>query len=183
MPSGRSTVLAIEQALMKRVNPDIYTMISDDETTLIAGDITESDFPNLEFVTNNPTFNNSYVFLKDIEVYLGDQKFPTDILGLLPIVQQRMENSDSLAFIDGYKSNKPFINGFENGIDIGTLVDTLSSLSVNTPHTYGITKTFKLIIDPQLIDGFATSPSDSASGILTIPQSTTNGPRPIRWRA
>ena len=148
MPSGKSTVLSIQQALIKRLNSDIYTLISEDQTTLIAADVSESDFMNLEFVTNNPSFNNSYMYLADIEVYLGEQNYPTEIYGLLPIVQQRIENSDALAFIDGLRSCHPFINGFQNGIDVGTLVDTLASMSSNTPDTYGVVKHFKLYIDP-----------------------------------
>jgi hypothetical protein len=90
------------------------------------------------------------MYISDILVYLGNNVEPTEIFGLLPIVQQRFENSDSLAFSEKMDTNTPFLNGFQNGASIGALVDTLSSLSLNTPDTYGIVKRFTLFIDPEV---------------------------------
>jgi len=142
-----STILSIQSALYKRVDANINTQIIDD-TVLIASKISEETFKKLAFITNSPSYRNSYMYLTDIKVYLNNQIEPTEIYGLLPIVQQRMQNSDSEAFIDQNTENYPFINGFQNGITIGQLVDTLSSLSRNTPDTFGLVKTFTLFIDP-----------------------------------
>ena len=98
------------------------------------------------------------MYLKDIKVYLGNDVEPTEIYGLLPIVQQRIENSDAGAFVNNSISHKPFIDGFQNGITIGTLVDTLAQLSRNTPDTNNIVKNFTLYIDPPKDNTFPFQP-------------------------
>jgi hypothetical protein len=147
MPSGKSTILAIQSSLFKRIDPNINVNIYD-EKMLVASKISEETFKKLVFTTNNPGYTNSYVFLSDIKVYLNNEFEPTTIYGLLPIVQQRIENSDSEAFVNNENAHQPFIDGFQNGMTIGQLIDTLSSLSRNTPDTFGIVKTFSLYIDP-----------------------------------
>ena len=147
MPSGKSTILAIQSSLFKRIDPNINVNIYNEEL-LVASKISEEVFPDLLFATNNPSYLNSYMYLSDIKVFLNNEIEPTTIYGLLPIVQQRIENSDSEAFINNSVSHKPFAIGFQNGISIGELIDTLSSLSRNTPDTYGMVKTFTLYIDP-----------------------------------
>jgi hypothetical protein len=148
MPGGLSTVLNLQQSLLKRTDPNIISNVTADQTTLIAANISEETFVNLPFVTNNPGFNNSYMYLVDIKVFLNNQSEPTEIFGLLPIVQQRIENSDSEAYSEGKPTHRPFINGFEGNNSIGYVVDTLSALSRNTPNTYGVVKRFTLYIDP-----------------------------------
>ena len=149
MPSSRkSTILAIQASLLKRIDPDINVNIYD-ETLLVASRISEAVFKELSFVTNNPSFNNSYMYVSDIKVYVNNVE-EVQIYGLLPIVQQRVENSDSLAFTENKTTHKPFLIGFQDGKTVGEVVDTLSSLSRNTPDTYGMMKTFTLYIDPPL---------------------------------
>jgi len=157
MPSGKSTILAIQASLFKRIDPNINVNIYNEEL-LVASKISEEVFPDLIFATNNPSYLNSYMYLSDIKVYLNNEIEPTTIYGLLPIVQQRIENSDSEAFINNSISHKPFAIGFQNGISIGELVDTLSSLSRNTPDTYGMVKTFTLYIDPPRDSSLTPSP-------------------------
>jgi hypothetical protein len=147
MSGNKSTILAIQAALFKRIDPKINVNIYNEEL-LVASNISEAIFPQLIFATNNPGYNNSYMYLTDIKVYLGNEIEPTQIYGLLPIVEQRIENSDANAFIENMVSHKPFIDGFQNGISIGTLVDTLAQLSRNTPDTNNIVKHFTLYIDP-----------------------------------
>jgi hypothetical protein len=148
MPGGLSTVLNIQQSLFKRTDPNIISNLTADQTTLIASNISEETFVKLPFVTNSPAFKNSYMYLLKIQVYLGAQSEPTEIFGLLPIVQQRIENSDSLAYSLGEPVNNPFTTGFKGGKTIGEIVDTLSSLSRNIPDTYGVPKRFTFYIDP-----------------------------------
>jgi len=150
MPNGESTILRIQESLFKRIDPAINTSINNDNTIITASNISEKTFPNLVFITNNPGYQNSYMSLIDIDVYLNNQTLPTEIYGLLPIVQQKIQNSDAEAFIDNKQSHSPFKNGFQNGINIGTLIDTLSSLSINTPDTFEIVKKFTLKLDPKI---------------------------------
>jgi len=155
MPNGKSTILSIQESIFKRIDPKINVSISEDNTIIKAANITEESFALIELVTNNPGFQNSYMSLVDIDVYLNNELLPTQIYGLLPIVQQRIQNSDAEAFIDNKQSHSPFKNGFQNNITIGQLIDTLSSLSRNTPDTFEIVKKFTLKFDP------ATTQSDS----------------------
>ena len=158
MPSGKSTILSIQGSLLKKVNPNIIINVINDETLLIAANVTEDDFKNLIFVTNNPSFDNSYMYLTNIEVYLDNNLEKTEIYGLLPIVSQRIGQSDCSAYIDAKRTHQPFIDGFQDGISIGQLINELSNLSVNTPDTYGKSKKFTLYIDPKRISSPPPSP-------------------------
>ena len=149
MPSGKSTILSIQESLLKKVNPNIIINIINDETLLVAANVTEDDFKNLIFITNNPSFLNSYMFLSNIEVFLDNNLEQTEIYGLLPIVSQQIGQSDCTAYIDAKRTHQPFINGFQNGITIGQLIDKLANLSVNTPDTNNKVKKFTLYIDPE----------------------------------
>ena len=153
MPSGKSTILSIQESLLKKVNPNIIINIINDETLLVAANVTEDDFKNLIFITNNPSFLNSYMFLSNIEVFLDNNLEHTEIYGLLPIVSQQIGQSDCTAYIDAKRTHQPFINGFQNGITIGQLIDKLANLSVNTPDTNNKTKKFTLYIDPPKLMG------------------------------
>jgi hypothetical protein len=148
MSNGKSTVLALQSSLYKNTNPAIILSINKEQTAITASNVTEEDFPFLTFITNNPSFGSSYMFLLDIQVYLNNELFPTEIFGLYPIVAEQIAASDTGAFIVGQRSHKPFINGFQGGLTIGGLIDTLSSLSVSTPDTYGQVKKFVLVLDP-----------------------------------
>ena len=148
MPLGKSTILSLQESVFRRLDPNINAEISEDQTMLRVTNVSEEIFPQLIFITNSPEFQNSYMFLDNIKVYLDDNKYHTDIYGLLPILGQVIQNSDANAYTNNQKTHQPFINGFQNGINIGQLIDTLSSLSVNTPDTYGRVKTFTLFIDP-----------------------------------
>jgi hypothetical protein len=148
MPNGESTILSIQESLFKRTDPKINLSISADNTLITASNITEESFADIALVTNNPGFQNSYMSLVDIDVYLNNEILPTEIYGLLPIVQQRIQNSDAKAYTLNRQTHKPFENGFQNNITIGELIDTLSSLSSNTPDTFGIVKKFVLKFDP-----------------------------------
>jgi hypothetical protein len=149
MPSGgRSITLSLQKALFQQVNPRIFVEISKDQTTLTAQGITEKDFPNLRFVTNNITNIEGYMYLKDFLVYLENDNYPTQIYGLNDIVNTRMVNNDAIAYLNGDRSHQPFKDGFQDGIVIGTLIDTLSKLSRYTPDTSNIPKTFTMVLDP-----------------------------------
>ena len=153
MPSGKSTILSIQESLLKKVNSNIIINIINDETLLVAANVTEDDFKNLIFITNNPSFDNSYMFLSNIAVFLDNNLEQTEIYGLLPIVSQQIGQSDCTAYIDAKRTHQPFINGFQNGITIGQLIDKLANLSVNTPDTNNKTKKFTLYIDPPKLMG------------------------------
>lgn len=143
-----STLLTLQESLFKRVNPNIITNIIGN--LIIAENITEQDFPNLIFVTNNPTFSNEQLSLFDIKVYLENNIQPTIIYGLLPIVQQTLYNEESKAYSLKETTYTPFINGFKGG-SIGITIDKLSNLSLYTPDTNFKIKKFSLFIKSNII--------------------------------
>jgi len=141
-----TTIITIQESLFKRVNPNIITNISNNGHTLIADNISEEDFAQLIFVTNSPSFNGIKMTVFDIKVYLDNNVHPTIIYGLLDIVGQTITSSESIAYSQGKSTYQPFINGFQVNT-IGNLVDELSSLSINTPYTYGKKKIYSLYIE------------------------------------
>jgi hypothetical protein len=91
--------------------------------------------------------------LQHINVYLDTDIHPTIIYGLNNIVNKRVELSDTQSFVNSQSTNQPFVNGFKNGITIGELIDTLSSLCTATPNTVGKVKRFDLVFtvtNPQM---------------------------------
>jgi hypothetical protein len=151
MPNGRSTILNFLSALLKTLDPAIDVEISEDQTTLTASNISEATMVNLVIPTNNPSFQNSYLYLQDIHVYLNNNLVPTKIFGLLEIVETRIQLSDATAYCSSQVTHKPFMNGFKNNITMSQLVDTLSNLSRATVTTTGKTKHYTLIFDPKNI--------------------------------
>jgi hypothetical protein len=141
-----TTIITIQEALFKTINPNIITNINNDGHTLIADNISEEDFAQLTFVTNSPSFNGTKMSLFDIKVYLDNEVQPTMIYGLLEIVKQTMTYEESIAYSEGQSTYEPFINGFQVGT-IGDIVNELSSLSVNTPYTYNKKKIYSLYIE------------------------------------
>lgn len=143
-----STLLTLQESLFKRINPNIITNITGN--LIIVENITEQDFPNLIFVTNNPSFSNEQLSLFDIKVYLENNIQPTIIYGLLPIIQQRLYYEQSIAYALNKSTYIPFINGLKGGT-IGITIDKLSNLSLYTPDTNFKTKKFSLFIKSNII--------------------------------
>ena len=150
-------VLAAQSKLFKFVNPNIIIEITEKPNKkgmlLIAKNVREEDIPNMEFVTNNPQYK-TYMNFEDIHCFLAPngmpQLFATPIYGLTSIVKARIERSDTEGFRSGSTTHFPFKNGFKNGISIGELIDSLTSLSRDLPNTFGVVKTFTIILDPPI---------------------------------
>jgi hypothetical protein len=141
-----TTIITIQESLFKTVNPSIITNITNDGHTLIADNISEEDFEKLTFITNSPSFNGIKMSLFDIKVYLDNNVHSTMIYGLLEIVKQTMTYEESIAYSEGQSTYQPFISGFQIGT-IGNIVNELSTLSVNTPYTFGKKKVYSLYIE------------------------------------
>jgi hypothetical protein len=160
-------LLNAQSKLFKFINSSIITEIINkpDKTGkfLIAKNIEEKDIPSLEFITNSPQYK-TYMYFVDIQCFLSPngipQLFTTPIYGLTSITRARIDRSDTEAFRANKTTHHPFENGFKNGISIGELVDNLTSLSRDLPNTFGVLKTFTIIMDPPL------TPSD-------VPESST----------
>jgi hypothetical protein len=148
-PPYYETVLKIQRYLYSQVDKNILTKIYDEGTKIAAFNISEADFPNLTFITNNPTYNEDPIGLISIDVYLIQNgvlsQVPVQIDGLFEIINGIMHDADSAAFINGSSTNQPFINGIGLGGDtIGETVDNLSQYSPYSPVTVGIPKIFTI---------------------------------------
>jgi hypothetical protein len=164
-----SKTLFIQKALFNKVNPAIKVSISMDQSTIVARNISESDFKHLELLTNSLASNEGYFYFKSLDVYLGSDLEPTQINGLNSIVFSRVNISDALSNIKKETSHMPFENGFtQKELTIGELIDNLAELSdETTPQTKGIPKKFTLVLDPpaspRIDNSSITSTSTSSS--------------------
>lgn len=145
-----TTIITIQESLFKTINPAIITNISNNGHTLTADNISEEDFEQLIFVTNSPSFNGTKMSLFDIKVYLDNDVHSTMIYGLLEIIKETITYNESIAYSEGQSTYQPFINRFQIGT-IGNVVNELSSLSVNTPYTYGKKKVYSIYIENKTI--------------------------------
>ena len=150
---AKNAINQIQASLFTSVDPSIIVWISEDQSTITASNISEDTFANLKLVTNNPQYPIPMQIV-GIQVYLNNNKYPTNIFGLFDFVFHKAAKSDTDAFVNNQKIHQPFINGWQNGITIGQLVDTLSALSPQVPDTHGIVKTFTLIMDPPIVTQF-----------------------------
>lgn len=125
-----------------------------------ASNITPFAFQKLTLITNSPSYNNTYYFFLDVQVYLGNNLLPTKIFGLSQIINAKIRTSEANAFIHGKRTHDPFINGFKNGLNIDEIVDILSSISDETPETKGVPKNFTLFFDPATaeVESFGVPP-------------------------
>lgn len=171
-----TTIITIQESLFKTINPAIITNISNNGHTLTADNISEEDFEQLIFVTNSPSFNGTKMSLFDIKVYLDNDVHSTMIYGLLEIVKETITYNESIAYSEGQSTYQPFINEFQIGT-IGNVVNELSSLSVNTPYTYGKKKVYSLYIEnntipkislPKNIDNTNKSSNTDGKKIITL---------------
>ena len=145
MVDSKSTIIILQDSLLKNRDPSIITKISQEEIFTVSN-ITGFSLHNLELLTDDP-HNNSDLSLKAIHVFLGNDRDPTHIPGLYDIVNMKIRISAAKAFINNDKFHRPFIHGFKCGISISSLVDKLASLYEPTPTTIGIFKKYELIFD------------------------------------
>lgn len=148
----RSTIIAIQDILFKisDASQNIISSISDDQQTITSLNIYEETFIYIQLVTNNPQYNNYYIGLSNIKVYLDDSLVETEIFGLYEIVAKRIQMSDQKAFLAGQLRHRPFgdgitTTGINAGINIGQLIDKLSELCDEIPNTKGKKK--KLVLE------------------------------------
>jgi hypothetical protein len=149
---SNNTRLSIQRYLFSKLNNNIITTIEKDafgNTWLMAKNINSDDINNIELVTNNPSFFGPPLVYKDIDVYLGDNLFPTLVHGLLEITKTNMRNSQTESFLNSTNTYKPFYNNFTLGnnntiVSINDIVDLFSTTTSDIPDTYNIKKMYTL---------------------------------------
>jgi hypothetical protein len=147
MVGQQTTIHQFQRALFLKVDNNINVNIQ--EPFLFASNIRSESFQFLEFVTNDPSFqNNQYEHLVKINVYLDKDVNPTPIPGLFGLISNLMNLSDVNSYVQKERIYKPFMNGFGKlNLSIDQLVDLLSGLSPIIPDTVGKLKRYELIID------------------------------------
>jgi hypothetical protein len=141
--SYKSVILILQAGLFKLLNPDIILNYHDNGHTLIASNINERDIKNVQFVTNNPSFNGVYMSLVDVQVTLDNNYLPTPVYGLYEILNERVKIIDAISYSLDKKTYYPFNVNFPGG-SVPQLTDTLSGLSSTSTNTFGHIKRYTL---------------------------------------
>ena len=138
-----STILISIPTFGIRVDPPTITIVGNQ---VFVSNVSEFALQLMQFPTNNPSFNNPPILLKEIQVFLNHDLVPTPIFGLHEFLNETYTLSDTAAYTAGEAIHNPFHYGcFKQNTSVGDLCDTLSSLSKTTPSTSFTPKTYTLI--------------------------------------
>jgi hypothetical protein len=115
----------------------INTLIS--YNRILATGITETVFPNLEFIVDN----NQTLDFTDIKIFLNKNGSlePIVVNGVYDIVKSKYDAVAKQAVAAGSSPFEPFKLGFLNGKSIGEVIDELTN-----NQTYGIIKVFSMTL-------------------------------------
>jgi len=117
--------------------------------------ISESDLPQLSFLTNTDS-NNNYGRVTGFGVSIPGQNNSNTLKvpGLSEAIVKAYNDSDSQGFINGNKTHKPFVTPFKNPttgvpMHVGQYVDMQTSSNPSLPNTTGVNKTYSVAFDPK----------------------------------
>jgi hypothetical protein len=160
-----SPLVSFQAGLFKKVTPNI--IVRTNGLALVASNIDAEAFQFLEFIVNNPSFNDAPLRLAKINVFLNDSIQPTFIPGLFEIIVSSMNLSSLNAFVGKEIIYRPFIEGIgKQKLSILELINRLSQLSSFTPDILGKKVKLQLIFRTDILDdgGNVTSSSSGSSG-------------------
>lgn len=166
----RSPILAIQDILFKQSDPsqNIISSIGRNEDIIRASNVSDEASQLLQVVVNQPVYNNSYLFLSDVKVYIDNSLYPTPIYGLYEILSKQVAISDvANGFLTGAKFHTPFApENFSNPnvYSIGDLVDILSTQTPAIANTEGKSKKYMFVFDSR---GATRAPSTTDGTYLT----------------
>ena len=119
-------------------------------------DISEATIGKLSFLTNTD-FNNNFLYLEDLFVYIDYSISPLDIPGLNDIAISFYSQSDITSFLEGKKIKQPFSTDNINkntslppGSTFNNFVDALTAIIPYVEPTINHVKTYQLILNPDL---------------------------------
>jgi hypothetical protein len=145
--SRKSTLLIQQKALFNLLGNKINTNMPN-SSTLVASNISEEEMVNVNLVTNY-AFNNANLHFDKIEVYLEGDLEPVNVYGFYDILNEQIQLQDTISFINKENIYQPFKNGFQNGITINELCDSLSELCAYSTDTRGSVKTYTMTFGNQ----------------------------------
>jgi hypothetical protein len=132
-----SFILEQQSELFNDVDSNIKTLINNNK--IVANDITEADFPKLEFIIDN----NKTLDFTDLKIFLNENGTlkPIVVPGVYDIVKAKYNAVAKQAVIDGNTTFEPFKDGVLDGATIGKIIDTITN-----NKTYRIFKVFSITL-------------------------------------
>ena len=146
----RDWVLRSQQALIADIAPIVSTSIQetpDGGKRLFINHVNESDIQKLLFLTNTDQ-NNNYMYLENFEIFTSNDIRPLYFPGLSQIMIKIFETTDLKGFIEGSKTQQPFVPSSFNGLTINEFIDVLSNYLPFVPNTSGKAKYYTLTLNP-----------------------------------
>ena len=143
--------------------------------------ISEPTLSNLLFMVNTDQ-NNSYGYLEAMQVFTKNDYSVSEIPvpGLSQLAISIWNNSDSKCFIDGLRTQSPFLNPLINPTNttqpfsIPQYVDMMTEMIPWLPSTYGQEKVFSLFLNPdEPLKGIAAALA--GVGVALTARSLTGG--------
>lgn len=171
----RDWLLRTITKMVQKVNPHIRikTKKRGGSKVLVLENILEADLDNLYFLTNTDV-NNNYLYLETMQVFLYDDSYKNEIMlpGLSRLMIECWNQADADAFLNNEKTFNPFklplnsphtpgVTSTSTKISVPQYVDIYSSMVPFLPETTGISKVFKLVLNP---DCSLTGDSAGSSG-------------------
>ena len=141
--------------LVQKVNPNIHIKQIKNGKELIFSNISESDLPNLQFLTHSDN-NNNYGFVAGVSVSIDGNIGPIPLLipGFSQIRTKIYNDSASQAFLSSHKIHTPFRNPFtknntsknntSDSLSVGDYIDMQTSVNPSLPKTVGKPKTYSI---------------------------------------
>ena len=154
--TSRDWVAASTKQLVLSIDPTVsveFQYYPNGGMKIFLSNISESTIGKLSFLTNTD-FNNNYLYLEDLKVFINSHYSSLDIPGLFEISNSLYKQSDITAFLAGNKVKQPFApsniqdTSLPPGSTFNDLVDSLSGLIPYVEHTINRVKTYQIVLNP-----------------------------------
>ena len=154
--TSRDWVAASTKQLVLSVDPSVSVDLKyypDGGMKIFLYGISEATIGKLSFLTNTD-FNNNYLYLEDLNVYINNNISPLNIPGLFDITNSMYKQSDIKEFLAGNKVKQPFApsniqsTSLPPGSTFNDLVDTLTGVIPYVESTVNHVKTYEIVLNP-----------------------------------
>ena len=154
--TSRDWVAASTKQLVLSIDPSVsveFKYYPNGGMKIFLSNISESTIGKLSFLTNTD-FNNNYLYLEDLKVFINGHYSSLDIPGLFEIANSLYKQSDITAFLAGNKVKQPFApsniqdTSLPPGSTFNDFVDSLSGLIPYVEHTINRVKTYQIVLNP-----------------------------------
>ena len=142
--------------LINQLDPSInvsLNYLSDGGMKIVVSQISEEYIGKIFFLTNTD-YNNNFLYLESLSVYINGSNTPLSLPGLSEIAINTYNNSDINAYLATSKTQVPFSaenltgTSLPPGTTFNQFVDIYSSLIPYTSSTASTIKTYFLVLNP-----------------------------------